>query len=270
MPASSPERDASHDFAITICIRDYPRLTGVPPLENAVLDGDAVEQWLLGPAGIKPEHLFRVRSIADDPDDPIPQQYHIDRAFGRLFRAATEVGGGQRLYLYYSGHGAARAIQHTALLTAGWCPTMPDMSLDAVEYHDALALLAVFREQVLFYDCCRSFDLRIQGRGPDWYPATIVPGAEDVNQWIYFASGLTEFANSRRMEYSGRRGLFTRALLEGLQGAAIVPGSQVITTRSLAEYISARIEKLVLEEGVGRQRLNYLTVGPFRDVVLPH
>lgn len=129
-------------------------------------------------------------------------------------------------------------------------------------YHEGLARRALFPEQVIFYDCCRNWDHRVQGRIAPWSNDPPTPGAAAVTQFILYAAGFTEYANERALEYSTRRGLFTKALMEGLNGRAVkkVGEEWIVSTEKLVPYVVERLDQLTKVFGV-RQQLGWNPAG---------
>ncbi|PLS78587.1 MAG: hypothetical protein CYG59_17720, partial [Chloroflexi bacterium] len=258
---------AAEDYAVVIGISRYPSLRD---LEGSVKDAMDFIEWLKGPAKVPTENIKDVLSKSDpDPGDtPILQQ--IDEAFLEVMNAgrARPV---RRLYVYFAGHGCAQEVRHVALLMANANLDLLNRSIDTLSYHDGLARSAVFPEQIIFYDCCRNWEQRVKGREPEWTPKEPGPGVADVVQFVLYAAGFTQYANERPIspEYSTRRGLFTRALLDGLNGGAAVRqgGEWVVTTRRLVPYLVSRLKYLTRAEGV-RQELSWNPAGPARDLVL--
>jgi hypothetical protein len=61
-----------------------------------------------------------------------------------------------------------------------------------------------------------------------------------------YAAAFTQFANEKAIEWTDRRGLFTKALIEGLNGEATTRanGKWVVTTTSLVPYVTQRLQEL--------------------------
>jgi uncharacterized caspase-like protein len=237
----------AQDFAIVIGIAHYPYLR---PLEGPVLDAERVCEWLVGPAGV-PEDTNLELVVSKNSAAEHPFLDEIDAAFDRIFERAAS--GARRLYIYFAGHGCSKAIDHLALLMANANPDRLNRAMNATEYRQSLATL-LFPEQVYFFDCCRNYDARISGRGPEW---TVNPGAApvpDLTQVVLYAAGFTQYANERHLLYSERRGLFTEALLEGLNGGAATfdaaSDSWVVCSDRLISFVYERLKELTSGEQV--------------------
>jgi hypothetical protein len=73
------------------------------------------------------------------------------------------------------------------------------------------------------------------------------------------------------MIWSTERGLFTRALIEGLEGNAVtlVDGRWVVTCLSLYAYVETRLDELVKEQRLkGSQHLSWNPAGVAKDIEL--
>jgi hypothetical protein len=256
---------AHEDFAIVIGISRYAYLRC---LQGPVKDAEDFKEWLIKAAEVKDSHIKSI--LSDDPPNPGDRPIHaeIDRAFLEVFQEARQCQA-RRLYVYFAGHGCSAEVDHVALLMASATLDTLNDGLNAVSYHEGLARRALFPEQVFFYDCCRNYERRAHGRIPIWTYDDPAPGAENVTQLILYASGFTQYAYERAIHYSERRGLFTKALLEGLNGKAPKRqgGEWVVTSESLVPYVTQRLEELARHEGL-RQNLSRGPVGRVRELVL--
>jgi len=261
---------ATEDFAIVIGISRYPKLQD---LEGPVKDAKRFRDWLIQVAKVPALQVKMV--ISKDPPDSgdRPIKDEIDDAFTEIFDAARRLRmysqQARRLYLYFAGHGCAQEFRHVALLMANASLDNLDRSIDAASYHERLARRALFPEQVIFYDCCRNWDRRVTGQGPSWTRDDPTSRAASVTQFILYAAGFTEYANERALKYSTRRGLFTEALMEGLDGRAVkkVQEEWIVSTETLVPYVEMRLEELTKQENV-RQQLNIDWAGLPRPLVL--
>jgi uncharacterized caspase-like protein len=237
----------AQDFAVVIGIAHYPYLRS---LQGPVVDAERVCEWLVGPAGV-PEDTNLELVVSKESAAERPILGEIDAAFDRIFERAAS--GARRLYVYFAGHGCSKAIDHLALLMANANPQRLNRAMNATEYRQSLATL-LFPEQVYFFDCCRNYDARITGRGPEW---TVNEGATPVpnlTQVVLYAAGFTQYANERHLLYSERRGLFTEALLEGLNGGAATfdqaSDSWVVRSDRLISFVYDRLKELTSGEQV--------------------
>jgi len=231
------------DYAIVVGINRYPLLK--KDLEGSVKDAEAFGEWLVGTGEVPAKNVKAILSETPPKPGDRPVLDEIDKAFADLFKQ-TKAAPARRLYCYFAGHGCSAAANHLALLMANAEKEFLDRAMNASEYHDRLAKQPLFKEQIIFYDCCRNYDERVTGRGPEWTRGKPPAGTEDIKQFVMFAAAFTQYANEKKIDYSDRRGLFTKALIEGLNGEAAtrVDGSWVVTTTSLIPYVTKRLEEL--------------------------
>jgi hypothetical protein len=266
---------ANEDFAVVIGIARYPRLRD---LQGSVQDARESYDWLVGPANVPPAQVKLV--LSKDPPEPgeRPIQDEIDDAFQEVFEQARQLRiqrvEPRRLYVYFAGHGCAQEARHVALLMANALVGDLNRSLDTESYHKGLINLAIFPEQVLFYDCCRNYDQRVVGRRSPWDDGKPALGSNAVKQVILYGAGFTEYASERALVVpSERRGLFTKALLEGLRGGAAKPRHKprhrkwVVTYMSLANYVQKRLDEMTRREGL-KQHVSSNTAGIAGDLDL--
>jgi hypothetical protein len=173
-----------------------------------------------------------------------PVQEEVDAAFNKLF-TKVKAAPGRRLYFYFAGHGCSQSTNHLALIMANANLDLLNRSMSAPEYHEGLARRPLFKEHLIFYDCCRNYDRRAVGRRPEWSDVEPGAGTAEVKQFIMYGAAFTQYANEREV-HTERRGLFTTALLEGLKGKAPaqVGDKWVVTTSSLKKYVAPRLEEL--------------------------
>jgi hypothetical protein len=241
---------AQYDAALVIGIKHYPALRS---LQGAAADARRFASWLVDRAGLPPANVRLVTGEEAAPGRPVLQE--INDAFTYIFQLAQAWPAARRLYMYFAGHGCSQEIQHLALLMANADPGNLNRAMNATEYRLALRR-RTFREQLFLFDCCRQFDLLVRGQIPEW---TVQPGAPAVDglvQISLYAAGFTEIANERHMRYSERRGLFTEALMEGLEGAASTDDPRhggVVTTGRLIPYMKDRITELSRHENLRQE-----------------
>ena len=238
---------AEQDYALVIGIAHYPYLRS---LEGPALDAQRIERWLLERAGLPVGNVEPV--ISREPIEERPILEEIDKALGRILRKAKS--GARRLYVYFAGHGCSEAIGHIALLMANADMDNLGRSMNATEYQDAMAQ-RLFPEQVYLFDCCRNYDRRVMGRGPEFTVDPQAPPVPDLVQVVLYAAGFHEFARESHILWEEKRqGLFTEALLEGMEGAAAVlnevTGEGLVTTDRLIPYVYDRLNDLTEKETV--------------------
>lgn len=236
-----------HDRAVVIGIRRYSDATPdgsswVTNLNGPDNDADAVTEWLRQPdgGGLPAANINTVRSadLPDpfpDKDSAGPQQRAVERAFDDVAdldpTAFEDQYAGRRLYVYVSGHGYARQRDEAALVTAEAKRARP-LNVLVTSWMDWLWDAARFKEYVLWVDTCATrvplTFLKPCDRNPDHSL-----NAADGRQFTAFAAGFDKRAVENQMSDGLWHGVFTYALLQGLNGEA----SRPITTSSLRDYL---------------------------------
>jgi hypothetical protein len=258
---------AVNDYAIVIGIAHYPFLR---PLEGPVEDAIAMREWLVGPGGVPDAQVKLV--ISQEPPAPAkPILDEVDDAFTYIFDLATAQQPARRLYFYFAGHGCTSYAADSELVIIMVNARLDQLnrSLNTHSVHQGLKVHALFPEQVMFYDCCRNYDSRVVGRIPSWSTDAPTAAAANVTQVIFTGSRFTEYAYERRMDDGFQRGLFTKALLEGLHGdAAAKRGPQwLVTPDSLNAQLELRVPELAQSFGL-QQRPEPIFSGDYRRLVL--
>lgn len=239
---------AANDAALVIGIAHYPWLN---PLHGPVVDAKRVAEWLTTTGGLLEANVELILSDEVAEGHPILQE--IDDAFDQIFERARSWDTPRRLYVYFAGHGCAQEIQHVALLMANANLNQLNRAMNATEYRNALAQ-RLFPEQVYMFDCCRNYDRSVTGRGPQWTFDRSVAPMQDSIQVVLYAAGFTQYAYERNLIYNHRRGLFTEALIEGLNGAAasgdLSGGDGIVSTARLIPYLRDRLDEMTQHENV--------------------
>jgi hypothetical protein len=161
-PPGTGSRDI--DFGLVIGVDHYPRFRS---LRGAVTDATRFHDWLCEEHGgnLAPERAWLVRSR---PNPIAPLQDEVDDKLLELVTAADAVGGGRRLYFYFSGHGAGSSGESddVALLLAKWSQSLARLALSTDKYRGALGDMGLFEEIVVSLDCCRTTAERAIGLPP--------------------------------------------------------------------------------------------------------
>lgn len=240
---------ADTDWGIVVGVQLYPDLEKLDGCDNDARD---FQEWLVSPTGgniTKSEQVFLITTSMypafASADEAMPTEKQVRLAAQRIQRTAeenfranrTKKYVGRRLYLYLAGHGFSPRREQTALL-------MADASKRNVgpPYHwlgewtaEWFFRAGYFDEVILFMDCCREI-YPVEGLNMPWSPDTASDFTDRVKRFYAFATRWSLL--TREMMDGGRtRGVFTRALLDGLKGAAHEPGSNQVTTASLKKYL---------------------------------
>jgi uncharacterized caspase-like protein len=196
-------------------------------LKGAVRDALWMRDWLLDPArgNVPEENLTLVLAPreggAAPPDgiDAAPATYTgIANAIHDLIQRSG--GSGDRLYVYYAGHGLAARVDQSdenAIVATDFTNvvTTNTMSLRSLwEYFETFQ----FADQFFFVDACRNIPWEGEFRVGQWpLPRKRDPGLPPVQQFILYATSPGLKAHEIR-EAGNERGAFTDALLDGLKG----------------------------------------------------
>jgi len=252
------------DYAILVGINDYPELGATPTeanLQGPANDVDAIKAWLTDPAGggiVHEDHIQIIKSQANG-TAATPTSDEIEMAFGQLnnlarIRMSERKGSriGRRLYIFVSGHGFSPGRQRGCLFSANASAKLGTFNVHATGWLNWLQDAGLFREFVLWMDCCMNRVSFLQPRDPQLPP---------LNSPDPSGSTFIAFAAQRPLKAvelaipndAGKiHGAFTWALLEGLKGAAADYNGRV-TARSLADWLrnatSAHMTDLHRQDG---------------------
>ena len=241
-------------YAIVIGIDRYPALTD---LRGACNDAQAFRQWLVDPDGAAvPEAQVRTHlgREAVDARSAAPKKWEIDADLDEVVSAVrnrtTSAGGAaaSRLYLYFAGHGIAAGFGSAAWLMADAKQNM-FTNLALAPYQAWLDRCRDFGEVVIVSDCCRSIMTKVPEAPQPHTPCT-EPAPREQRVFVVHAADFGE----RAFEVGGgedARGHLTRALIEGLTGAATEPGTSEVRATGLAAHLRVRVREL----SHGRQRV---------------
>lgn len=233
-----------HHHAIVIGIDRYPALSD---LRGACTDAVAVGQWLVDPDGgaVPPDNVrLHLGREAADARSATPKKWQIDADLDELVEAVRRpapTSGSTRLYLYFAGHGIAAGMGTGAWLMADAKHNLFN-NLALTPYREWLDRCRDFEEVVIFSDCCRSIMTVVQ-EAPQPHSCD-APGPREQRVLLAHAAdiGAAAFEDTRPGD-DGPRGTFTRALLEGLGGAA-ADASGAVRAGPLAMHLRARVREL--------------------------
>jgi hypothetical protein len=235
---------ATDHWAIIVGVWLYPGLENLHGPEN---DAVAFAEWLKRPDGgnVPPEQVKLILSSDFQPfataDTAQPTRDRIEAAFDELDVVARQnqaanrgrrVGG--RLYLYFGGHGFAPVQDEAALLSANSTQSNMRYHIPGKSWANWFFTANYFDDVVLFMDCCRSMY-------PNWpvNPAGYGPiiGPRQGMRFFGFGTKWRRVSWERPMPDGKVHGVFTTALLTGLQGAAADPNTGQVTAKTLREYL---------------------------------
>ncbi|HMJ01187.1 MAG TPA: caspase family protein [Gaiellaceae bacterium] len=267
MPKRRDGRDLNDlHYAVVVGINRYP---GVRDLKYARRDAHGFKKWLLSSDGGRLP-TPNVRSIVARPRDESafrtarqawPTVRWVNDALEDINLAVTKhvqkdprCFERTRLYLYASGHGIAPANGSGAVLMAD-----ADLQRDALGYNIELSLYqrwyvdcGLFREIVIFADCCRDRFFTAPGMGPPWAacPNPYGPTRFALGFATTFATSAFEPRDVTNLDAA--RGYYTKALLDGLGGGAADPAGQIDST-NLATYVRLSVQALTETKRFGQR-----------------
>jgi uncharacterized caspase-like protein len=241
-------------YAIAIGIDTYPSLRR---LTASVRDATAFCEWLLSADGgnLPEQNLKFIPSLPKMPGDRFdarPIRLEIDRAL-RDFGVEQNRRLGDRLYFYFAGHGFGPSFDNVGMLMANAAMGALTENIGLRPFRDYFYETKRFDEVVFLLDCCRDREFKDDTMPPGFDKKLVAQDGKPVVDFVVMASSYGEkaFAPVER-ETNERRGLLTKALLEGLRGAPrAVDAEGRITATSLSQYLKervpalAKIEKLV-------------------------
>lgn len=252
------EELAATDWAVVVGLSRYPGLGDLDGPEN---DARAFHAWLTRRAGV-PE--ARVRCIVSSDSEfkstasgvlhARPTSERIEQAFDELCELASSNDAkgeglrvGRRLYIFLAGHGFTPTGEEVALLVAN---ATRDRTYHVAgrPYANYFVKAGIFDEVVLFMDCCRERYLRqVPLRVPPYVDLTDPTAVERSKILFGFATRWSRMSREKPMPDGKVRGVFSTALLAGLNGAAADSHGD-ITARSLADYLYNHMKSLLSPE----------------------
>jgi hypothetical protein len=187
-------------------------------------------------------------------ENAVPVTERVEAALLGLHRrgvkARSGVGNpriGRRLYIFLAGHGfqpSAFGKYETALLMADATADEPGLHVLGRAYADHFVDSNIFDEVVLIMDCCREPNEIVPVRNTPFRRFTGPSAPRPNKAFCAFATGGGQESREITCDVNGKsvvRGVFTKALLEGLRGAQ---GSGPVTAPSLERWVLERVPKL--------------------------
>ncbi len=238
------------DFAIVVGINRYP---AIRPLFGAEKDAASFAAWLGKSEGgdLPPENIRLILS-ANFPE-PVkdffakPVKEDIDAAFID-FGIEDEERVGRRLYFFFAGHGVSPSFDDVVLLMANASKNRLRSNIGVQKYRSYLHDAAPFDELVIILDCCREFEDHAEPVGPVFTQRLAMDRAPLVKEYFLMASEYGKRAfEPQAGEPDDRRGLLSRAILEGLEERKAADPQNAITAASLTAYITRRLPELATE-----------------------
>jgi hypothetical protein len=230
------------DFALAIGLGDYPDYR---PLQGSREDAADFHKWLCESdgGGLDPKDAFLVQSFTQPSLGPVQEQ--VDLALNQIKKQSTVAA--RRFYFYFAGHGMGEDTTELALCLPRWSEDWRGAALCMNGYVQFLVELGQFSQVVCFLDCCRVREKSIGCNGPLVKNVKPASTAGSVETFFAFATEFDNLAYEAEVNSGGPvRGHFTRALMEGLRGAAAGP-SRGAGPAKLAGYVDRRTAELATQ-----------------------
>lgn len=242
------------DWAIVVGVSRYP---GISPLDGPENDAKAFRDWLVDPMGgaVPPEQVRLILS-SDFPDPQDPTPVEIESAFEWLDDRAEQnleagIGRkvGRRLYLYFSGHGYAPSREEAALLMANATQRTAGNHIAGRLWAEWLYESGYFEEIALFMDCCRDDYTKVFMRQIHLGRVYNGKDIQDRKRFYAFGTQWDRKAWERLNPVDNRvHGIFTTALMTGLNGQAADKDTGLITAGSLKSYLYQNMRNFLTPE----------------------
>lgn len=234
-------------FGVVVGIDRYPNVSGAADLRFARRDAESFYEWLVDPGGgdlpAENAELLKGKRRSE-----YPTQKDVYKTLRRWHDAVGAIKPESaewertRLYVYGAGHGYGPTDGTAALLLADANDQELGYHLEIQSYLDWLKINAPFKEVLLFADCCR----RRYEKGPPSYRPPYGSTSPNPPVEVFSIAGYAARQNEVALEPVNpadpdeARGIFTRAVLDGLKGSAASDG--VVTSQSLATYVRSSVE----------------------------
>jgi uncharacterized caspase-like protein len=245
-------------YAVVVGINRYP---GIGDLGGARADAEQFMAWLVdADGGALPKENVKHVCAKDEEEATFvtiegarPTAVQVDDALlavTKALRAKLDQDPEQwertRIYFYVAGHGLAPQGGEGALFLAHADSDALSRNLELAEYRRWCTTCAWFREVVVFADCCRTrYRKAVRGYGPQLDECEAPWQGKSPTYLIGFGStlGKPTYELPDPGADDQARGYFTRALLEGLRGAAPRDQTGTITAAALSTYVKTVVSE---------------------------
>jgi hypothetical protein len=233
-------------FAIVVGISSYPNLAGPPPgtLKGPEADANEVFNWLTTRGGLLARNVKKyVSTDFNSPPKGLPAPNDLNDAMRWLQSLADQNRPrrvGERIYLYFAGHGFAPRARDACLITGNaYDEQFTDGNISPTAWLDWLLDSGYFSEYILWMDCCMS-RLTQQVPAPSPLPYSTGGGAGPTRKAMVFAAPQRLQAVEAEIPPGKGQyhGVFTWNLIQGLNGAARDKNGDV-TGLSLFDWLRA-------------------------------
>ena len=244
------------DRALVVGINLYPGLT---PLYGAENDARAFYEWVTDPnyGRVDPKNaLLLLSSNFTSPPptsavDARPAKQQLEEFFTEVENSAQEnnkagVGlkAGNRIWMFFSGHGFAPSLERSAVLMANAQPGISHNfagELWAKRLHEG----GWFDDVMLFQDACRERFVAAEVTPPT-LDMRAAPASQTRRAFYAFSAKDRKLSKEIPMPQDGNkvRGVFSVTLLQGLR-LARDPQTGSITTPQLRSYLQTNMKTLL-------------------------
>ena len=158
---------------------------------------------------------------------------------------------GRRIYLYFSGHGfmptSDKEEDVAVLMADAQDPNFLGNHVLANAWADVFYKSGYFQEVLLFVDACRNVLTTAPRNLPFMTPATDPQAKKKGRRFYAYAAKWDRTARERTLP-EGARGVFTKALLEGLRGGASNPATNNIGASDLRSFLYQNTVQFLAED----------------------
>lgn len=232
------------NYAIVIGINDYmPGNRGLKCLKGAIRDATDISNWIINKGAVPKENCFLITST---PEPVAPERKLIDDAIVSIITDIQEKhqNDADRFYFYYAGHGLSVADdkENTGMCMADWDEYLADArSLSSSAYKRKFLNEGFFKEIIIWMDCCRDAKFQFApGGAPRILPRV---GPNNSPRWMLAFGAQFDnpaFESVSTTDGFEMRGVFTKVLLDALEGSAPKAG-QRLTVQELSNFLYYKV-----------------------------
>lgn len=241
------------DCALVVGIDRYPALR---TLSGAERDADEFYKWVTTEGGVAPANATKIvssdfkKAPKNKPWNEQPAQKAVDDFFHKVQAASDkndQAGDGpqvgKRLYMFFSGHGFAPALDKSGFLMANASKQAP-INVAAMLWANRMYEGGWFDEVLLFQDACREPMKQADLVSP-FLVSIGLSGQQNRRRFIALSAKNDQLSVEKVIGSDGVRGVFTVTLLAGLRGDARDPRTGEITAALLKAYLQSNMKSLL-------------------------
>lgn len=259
-----------NDYGIVIGIEFYKEALG--QLKGPHADAKRFSDWLLNPQGgnLPAKNVKLLQST--ETYDPVLENIN-DWWVGLLEELTKDQKRARRLYLYFSGHGAADSAKNSAMLFPKWSHVNRQYGLSSEKYLEGFISSGAFAEVYIFMDCCRNRISNVAGSFP--YNLGGKPSSNSCEFFVFYSSEFDNSSYEVTLNNDGEtlndllpRGLFTEVLLNGLHGAAADKNGK-LDLDCLIKYVTRALPQLANSRKKAQFPRSELSVVTMKKLLTP-